>query len=304
MINNQQISKYRFGGKWLNAIIKIGKNASIADILHLTEGLPRKVPVKFNYKRLDTKVFKENPKPIKNETTGIYEQASKPQYYRVNENGDIVIGKKEIPLDEWGYPIESYTPKQKATIDQIQLNYENAMNRRRHDYFYNGVGRKFYGGAKAIKDPKSNSFILDAPDYYSKILHVTHFSPETLRGGLRTIDIAAISEYPVMFTVTDDLAPMLQKRGFIDVLQIPQTFGGEIVNKHVLLNKGCLNNREALLQELENNGLPVELGQQIISKLQKAPDIKVKDKFMPENKQYYTDSPIHSFNILELIKKK
>lgn len=304
MISNQQIFKYGFGGKWLNAIKNIDRNISIADILHLTEGLPRKIPIKFNYKRLDTKIFRENPKPIKNETTGIYEQASKPQYYRVNKNGDIVIGKKEGLVDDWGYPLEPYTSKQEAAIDQIQWNYEDAMDRRRHDYFFSGVGRKFYEGAKAIKDPKSNSFILDAPDYSSEILHVTHFSPETLRGGLRTIDMAAASKYPVMFTVTDDLAPMLQKRGFTDVLQIPQEFGGEIVNKHVMLNKGCLNNKEALLQELENNGLPLELGEHIISKLEKAPDVKIQDRFITDGKQYYTESPIHNFNILELIKKK
>lgn len=123
---------------------------------------------------------------------------------------------------------------------RIQKNYENAMTRRR-DYIYGGVGNTvMYDQSPVFIGPDKKSLLIAAGQNNAKpgeLKMITHFAPETLRGGAETVKEALYAQDPIGFAVTDDLAPMLEKIGYIKVGNVPQYFNGELVNKTVFVNK-------------------------------------------------------------------
>lgn len=123
---------------------------------------------------------------------------------------------------------------------RIQRNYENAMTRRR-DYTYPYVGYAVTNeGSPVFIGPDKKSMLIAAGQNSAKpgeLKMITHFAPETLRGGVETVKEALYAPDPIGFAVTDDLAPMLEKIGYIKVGNVPQYFAGEVVNKTVFVNR-------------------------------------------------------------------
>lgn len=123
---------------------------------------------------------------------------------------------------------------------RIQKNYENAMTRRR-DYIYGGVGNTVMDDQSPVFiGPDKKSLLIAAGQKNAKpgeLKMITHFAPETLRGGAETVKEALYAQDPIGFAVTDDLAPMLERIGYIKIGNVPQYFNGELVNKTVFVNK-------------------------------------------------------------------
>lgn len=217
------------------------------------------------------------------------------------------------PKGKWVSKIygSAYNQSDKKAVagEMLQQNYENAMHRRR-SYTYQGVrdfGQRY--PMRAIKDPISNSFIIDAPDNLP-IFHPTHFSPETLRGGSRLIKEAAVSQYPIAFTVTEDLSPMLQKSGFIEIGKIPQIFDGQYITKSVLVNKSTGNYKNLIARTLKQNGIRnVDVGE-IMKIIENAPEPTYKSLIQngvivsPESIKLIKDTPLQGFTLKDLLKNK
>lgn len=112
---------------------------------------------------------------------------------------------------------------------------------RRRDYTYNGVGSAVvWGHAPVYVGPDGKSLLIAAGQQNLKpgeLKMISHFAPETLRGGKETVEAALYADDPIGFAVTDDLAPMLEKIGYTKVGDIPQRFNGELVNKQVYVNR-------------------------------------------------------------------
>lgn len=106
------------------------------------------------------------------------------------------------------------------------------MNRRR-SYLYYGLPQRMtetpygfrYGENYIFGYPGSNLFV------------PSHFAPSTMKGGVELIKKIGNSKSPAVFSVTEDLSPMLEKSGFIKIGEHPQTFGGTVSNKHMMVNK-------------------------------------------------------------------
>lgn len=115
--------------------------------------------------------------------------------------------------------------------------YKKAMNRRR-DYTWKGLARKYDRGyTYGIEDSKGNA-LMGYP-LFGKGFVASHFAPKTLRGGMDLISSLNASKYPVMFSVTEDLSPMLTKLGYIKLKSTsPKQFGDKLVSKEMFINKG------------------------------------------------------------------
>lgn len=132
-----------------------------------------------------------------------------------------------------------YGPRD-AEAERIQSNYEKAMHRRR-DYTYDGVGfTAVYENSPVYIGPDNKSMLIATGQRAAQpgeLKMITHFAPETLRGGKETVEAALYAQDPIGFAVTEDLAPMLEKIGYTKVGEIPSQFNGEVVNKHVYVNR-------------------------------------------------------------------
>lgn len=79
--------------------------------------------------------------------------------------------------------------------------------------------------------------MVDATQQFPNITHFSHFAPSSLREGSDLIKLTARSSHPTAFTVTEDLAPMLERSGYLDTgYRTPQMFNGKLENKVVLIN--------------------------------------------------------------------
>lgn len=177
--------------------------------------------------------------------------ATKPKHLFTNKKAlDMWINSKEDYLyDDWGLqnnygylngnpdflPQFSFGTKRAADIINWD-NYVKSMDRRRHDYFWNGmqnVDRTSYG----IVDPLATrpSAIYGFQDK-NDTFWVSHFAPSDLKSGMRLINLAATDPNPVIFAVTEDLTPMLTRSGFTKLSETYQPFNGEMHKKDVLGN--------------------------------------------------------------------
>lgn len=256
-------------------------------LLNTDLGYASKVPMRFMDKR-----FHGRTTPFKEATYGEPYTGQSAKYYHIDRNGKIQEGYEDY------YDGEVGTISRGRTALKLRDQYANAMHRRR-SYTYPGFPYSILRGFKAIKDPQSNSFLLDLPDWSSSIFHVTHFSPETMRGGMRVVGEAATSKTPVLFTVTDDLAPMLEKESFISIGQIPQIFDNKPVMKTIMVNK-AMGDKQLLQRELENSGIEGVNIDAIMNKINQAPNPTYKGQ-----SQLKTDPTTHhNFNIMDLLKQK
>lgn len=261
--------------------------------IELAEKLPLKEAMRY-VEKIPKLVEKTTSLGNRAYKSGIY-----PKEYLLNPKGKWVSKKHSSAYE--------LSDAKTAAGETLQQNYENAMHRRR-SYTYQGVrdfGQEY--PARAIKDPLSNSFLIDAPAR-SPIFHPTHFSPETLRGGSRLIKEAAVSSQPIVFTVTDDLAPMLQKSGFVEIGQIPQIFNGEYVTKHILANKSTGEHPQLIARTLKQGRVRgVKVGD-IVKTIKAAPEPTYKSIIQngvlvsPESLKYIKDSPMQGFTFKDLIK--
>lgn len=249
----------------------------------------RKIPTKREIETLieDSLHIKDLP-PVKVSKHGI-----QPQIIGV-KNGKIT------PIEDFWEGGRTFSDGRAAW--RLQKNYENAMHRRR-DYTFNRLKNNlYYKGIVGVKDPNSESVILDslaneALDN-STLFHPTHFAPESLRSGAGLIKQLAESSQPTAFTVTPDLSPMLEKSGFIKVGSMPQIFNGELVMKDILLNRSTT--KEAILNRIDQTpymyqGFDPSMIDPLIETLRstKVP-VKVQD-FQPD---------LNTFNISQLLKQK
>lgn len=162
---------------------------------------------------------------------------------------------------------------------------------------------------KIGKDPQSDSLLIQAfgnKDF--PLFHPSHFSPDSLRGGQRVINMAARSSKPIIFTVTEDLAPMLQKSGFIKIAETPMLFNGEYVNKIVLANKAVSKNKDSIIKYFQNennyNGYE-QLGEQLIKSPEFDNYIKLIDQAPNppsiEYNRFLVNNPTQKFKLSDLI---
>lgn len=195
------------------------------------------------------------------------EDSNLPQQYeifkgRIQPASSITQKQRDAFYDLNDLQREQYYQQNAAIKQQIQKQYENAMSRRR-SYVYPRVGEAVDNGSIAYKSPNSDTFIISAPQYSistNELFHPTHFAPTSLREGYKAVENLSKSKQPTMFTVTDDLSPMLQKLGFYKVGEIPQTFGDQIVMKDIMLNKATTKAsiKNTLLSELNMDEMEAE----------------------------------------------
>ena len=67
----------------------------------------------------------------------------------------------------------------------------------------------------------------------SKVFIGSHFAPKSLRGGINLLKTIKETNLIVLLAVTDGLADMLERLGYVYILDVPQFFDGELVMKHV-----------------------------------------------------------------------
>lgn len=65
---------------------------------------------------------------------------------------------------------------------------------------------------------------------------VSHYAPSSRREGVELLKHAASLQKKVVFAVTGDIAPMLQKLGFRPAGKCSSWFRGEQVEKHLFIN--------------------------------------------------------------------
>lgn len=256
-----------------------------------------KVPMKQKIAKFSNKIGKE---PIK-----IKEQLFMPDQYAITKGGKIAKSK-----DNW-HPYLEDTVRKRTKVKKIFDNYSNAMHRRR-DYTWAGLKQYVSDDFYALKDPQSDSLLIQAfGNKNFPIFHPSHFSPDSLRGGQRVVNMAARSSKPIVFTVTEDLAPMLQKSGFVKIAETPMIFNGEYVNKVVLANKAVSKNKDSIIKYFQNkdnyNGYE-QLGEQLINSPEFDNYIKLIDQAPNppsiEYNRFLVDNPTQKFKLFDLVSIK
>ena len=119
--------------------------------------------------------------------------------------------------------------------DRIHNNYSKAIGRT-SDYRGN-LNYHVTSLSGIIYQPDSSSDSVLVGNQVGDIFIASHFAPESLRSGVNLIKDAAESSMPILMAVPAYQAKQLEKAGFKFVTEIPQTFGGEIVSKHVMINE-------------------------------------------------------------------
>lgn len=84
--------------------------------------------------------------------------------------------------------------------------------------------------------------------------------PESLKGGAKLLKQVSASSKPVLLAVTEDLSPMLKKLQFEEIGVHQAPFKGEMVDKHLMVNRAFLdyvknneNNTENILLNLQES---------------------------------------------------
>lgn len=130
-----------------------------------------------------------------------------------------------------------YGKVNRDVADAITNNYVKAMSRRREPTAYGmTLGEQFL--TKPMRAYRlGNSYLIDATKSSPYFTHFSHFAPSNLREGSDLIKLTANSSHPIVFTVTDDLAPMLERSGYIDTGNtLLQPFNGMMENKRLFIN--------------------------------------------------------------------
>ena len=145
---------------------------------------------------------------------------------------DFILGNKypDLYYADYGY---TRTPKEGLDVFG---NYANAMTRRR-SYLWGGLPEKAqWGGLYGLQT--KDGIVAGFPLNSEKGLSVSHFAPKSLRSGVNLIKDLNNVRQPIVFSVTDDLSPQLEKLGFRKIIKnIPMPFGGEFTNKDILVGK-------------------------------------------------------------------
>lgn len=171
---------------------------------------------------------------------------------------------------------EEYPGYAEKLFDQ----YANAMNRRR-SYLYYGFPQRMTETPYGFR--LGENYIFGYPG--SNLFVPSHFAPSTMKGGVELIKKIGNSKNPAVFSVTEDLSPMLEKSGFIKIGEHPQIFGGTVSNKHIMVNKAT--SVEDLLEhakegQYDNYGM--NLSPQNIEELLKSFNVKT---YIGEGSKHY-----------------
>lgn len=189
------------------------------------------------------------------EDGGIYFEQNKPTY--TDPISDVYTVWDD--LDKWG---RDYFKKNKHFItDQTSLdldiqrknswehtgtpakkiiwdNYVSSMNRRRHDYFFDGIRTGDYPPYVYFdKTSERPSAIFGFKDPENNVFMPSHFAPANLRSGLKMIKDLLDIPQPVVFAVPEDLSNQLYKLGYTKIANVPQPFGNDLVMKDIMVNR-------------------------------------------------------------------
>jgi len=154
----------------------------------------------------------------------------------INEIFYYIDKQYECPLehsDEIEQRFLNFIQENCPTLANIYNGYAKAMSRRRPDSVLNPYRFMRYALDDASAFVHGRSVLLgQLSNGYFK---VSHFCPATMREGVELLK--KVSEYDnVIFTVTEDLSPMLIKIGLYgdEKAQIPMIFRDMLVQKHIL----------------------------------------------------------------------
>lgn len=115
--------------------------------------------------------------------------------------------------------------------------YKNSMARRRPEsvLFHNAFGRYARRAwALVLVSEGRQSFLLG--NWERGMFVASHFCPATQRHGLRLLQAVKAWDRQAVLAVTEDLAPMMEKLGFLRVGECFASFRGQLVKKVVYTN--------------------------------------------------------------------
>lgn len=119
----------------------------------------------------------------------------------------------------------------------IWRQYKNSMSRRRPEsvLFHNAFGRYARRAwALVLVENGKQSFLLGS--WEKDMFFASHFCPATQRHGLRLLQAVKAWDQQAVFAVTEDLASMMEKLGFLRVGECMAPFRGQLVKKVVYTN--------------------------------------------------------------------
>lgn len=154
----------------------------------------------------------------------------------INEIFDSFDEEYECPwehADEIEQNFLNFMGERCPLLFNIYNGYAKAMSRRRPDSVLSPYRFMCYALDYASAFMYGNSVLLG--NFSNGYFKVSHFCPSTMREGLELLK--KVFEYDnVIFTVTDDLAPMLIKIGLYgnEDAQIPMIFRDMLVQKRIL----------------------------------------------------------------------
>ena len=190
-----------------------------------------------------------------------YFQEHMPEYIGCNGSVESQLFSIADELESDGYD-EEYTDNDIEWLQTIYSQYKNAMGRRRPESVLEDYKFFNYILNHALCFNYGDSYIFG--QYNNGYFKVSHFAPSTMREGYEMLKELSTFDN-VIFTVTDDLSPMLQKIGLYGNHKavISMFFRNELVQKQIYTSDRELldyyvqqiirNNYEELYNMLQNS---------------------------------------------------
>jgi hypothetical protein len=123
-------------------------------------------------------------------------------------------------------------------IENVYNNYKNSLERKRpdtsleFDRFYDYISRDDIKSFKV-----GNSYVFGS--YINGILFPSHFSPESLKEGMKIIE--QLQKYRAVLFVPEDLSKQAEKLGFIKIASnMPANFRDQLIFKNLLVSNRSL----------------------------------------------------------------
>lgn len=184
--------------------------------------------------------FERIAEPVGN---NIYSMAYAVESFMVDNNGWL----------DKQYVIPSY-------LQRLFDNYSAAIGRT-SDYRGRLVEHINRGAGQVYKPFENDSSALVGyyADYWADVFVVSHFAPSSLRSGVRLMNQVLQEDMPFVFAVPSYQANQLEKAGFYYVDTVEQYFNGEMVEKHVYINKDLSDPSNEELRNMMDEYLEGEL---------------------------------------------
>ena len=163
-----------------------------------------------------------------------YFQKNIPQYIGCNGSIDSHLFSldDEIETDYDEYGDEYISDEDLPFVEQIYKQYADSMARRRPDSVLEEYRFISYIMNYALCFNYKDSYVFG--QFSNGYFKVSHFAPSTMREGYEMLRELSTFDN-VIFSVTDDLSPMLERIGFYgnDKAKIMMFFRDELVNKQI-----------------------------------------------------------------------